>query len=159
MATIIGSAPASAATYVYVSNAEDGDIGTYQMLDTGELKPGARVKAANLVMPMAVSPNRRFLYAASRAKPFTAFTYSIKAATGELALLGTAPLAESYPFISLDKTGRFLFGAAYGANLVGVSAIASDGRVARKRCRPSPSAAMRTRSAWTGATSSPSFPR
>jgi len=30
------------------------------------LQPGARVRAASVVMPMAVSPDRRFLYAASR---------------------------------------------------------------------------------------------
>ena len=37
---------------------------------TRALQPGARVKAASVVMPMAVSPDRRFLYAASRSKPF-----------------------------------------------------------------------------------------
>jgi len=29
MASLVGSAPALAATFVYVSNAEDGDIGVY----------------------------------------------------------------------------------------------------------------------------------
>ncbi len=66
-----------AATFVYVSNAEDGDIGTYRLLDSGELEPGARVAAAGIVMPMAVSPDRRFLFAASRSKPFTVHTYAI----------------------------------------------------------------------------------
>src|SRR5262245_7951324 len=56
--------PAAAATFVYVSNVEDGDIGTYRLLDSGELQPGARAKAASIVMPMAASPDRRFLYAA-----------------------------------------------------------------------------------------------
>jgi hypothetical protein len=65
MASVVGSAPALAASFVYVSNAEDGDIGVYKMLDSGELQPGARVKAAGVVMPMFVSPDRRFLYAAS----------------------------------------------------------------------------------------------
>ena len=59
-----------AATFVYVSNAEDGDIGIYRLLDSGELQAGARAKAANIVMPMAVSPTA-LLYAASRSKPFT----------------------------------------------------------------------------------------
>ena len=72
-----GSVPAVAETFVYVSNAEDGDIGTYRLLDSGELTLGARVKAANVVMPMTVSPDRRFLYAASRSKPFTVLTYAI----------------------------------------------------------------------------------
>ena len=30
MASLVGGAPASAATFVYVSNAEDGDIGVYR---------------------------------------------------------------------------------------------------------------------------------
>ena len=64
MASLLASASALAATYVYVSNADDGDISTFTMQDSGELLPGARVKAASVVMPMAVSPDRRFLYAA-----------------------------------------------------------------------------------------------
>ena len=127
---IAGNAPAVAATFVYVSNAEDGDIGTYRLLDSGELEPGARTQAAKVVMPMAVSPDRRFLYAASRSKPFTVHTYAIDAGTGALKPLSTAPLAESFPYISLDRKGRFLFGASYGSHLVSVNAVGADGRVA-----------------------------
>jgi 6-phosphogluconolactonase len=64
----------SAATFVYVSNAEDGDIGAYRLLDSGELQPRGRAKAAGMVMPMAVTPDRRFLHAACRSKPFTVHT-------------------------------------------------------------------------------------
>jgi len=46
---------AQAATFVYVSNAEDGNIGTYTMLPDGDLLPGARVEAGKPVMPMSVS--------------------------------------------------------------------------------------------------------
>src|SRR5471030_764207 len=130
LTSLIGGAPALAATFVYVSRADDGDIGTYRMLDSGELQPGARVKAANIVMPMAVSPDKRFLYAASRSKPFSVHAYSINSGTGALTLLATSPLAESFPYISVDRTGRFLFGAGYGAALVSVNAVGSDGRVA-----------------------------
>ena len=48
MASLVGSASALAATFVYVSNAEDGDIGVYRMLDSGELQAGA-VSGAVLV--------------------------------------------------------------------------------------------------------------
>ena len=64
LGSLIASTSALAATFVYVSNADDGDISTYRMQDSGELQPGARVKAAGVVMPMAVSPDRRFLAAA-----------------------------------------------------------------------------------------------
>ena len=122
--------PAPAGTFVYVSNAEDGDIGTYRMQPDGALQPGARVKAADAVGPMAVSPDRRFLYAAVRSKPFSVHAYAIDPGTGALTPLSVSPLAESFPYISLDKTGRFLFGASYGAHLISVNAVGSDGRVA-----------------------------
>jgi len=128
--TIAGGTSAMAATFVYVSNAEDGDISAYRMLDSGELQPGARTRAASVVMPMAVSPDRRFLYAASRSKPYRVHVYAIDRGTGELKQFSASPLAESFPYISLDKTGRFLFGASYGGNVVSVNAVESDGRVA-----------------------------
>ena len=130
IATLAGGAPAFAATFVYVSNAEDGDIGAYRLLDSGELQAGPRAKAASIVMPMAVSPDKRFLYAASRSKPFSVHAYSIDRGTGALTLLATSPLAESFPYISVDRTGRYLFGAGYGAAVISVNAIGADGRVA-----------------------------
>lgn len=133
MSTLMGLAggtPALAGTFVYVSNAEDGDISTYSMKPDGALQPGARAKAASVVMPMTVSPDRRFLYAASRSKPYSVHAYAIDPATGALKLLSTSPLAESFPYISLDRTGRFLFGASYAAHLISVNAVGSAGRVA-----------------------------
>ena len=129
-AGLLGGAKAMAATFVYVSNAEDGDISTYRLLDSGSMQPGPRVKAASVVMPMAVSPDKRFLYAAARSKPYTVYAYSIDSGSGALTPLGTAPLAESFPYISLDKTGRYLFGASYGGHVVSVNAVGADGRVA-----------------------------
>ena len=108
--TLIGSAPVLAGTFVYVSNADDGDIGVYSVQTDGSLKPGEHAKAANVVMPMAVSPDRRFLYAAARSKPYSVFVYAIDPNTGALKTLSVSPLAESFPYISLDKTGRYLFG-------------------------------------------------
>ena len=130
LVSLVAGMPAFARTFVYVSNAEDGDIGTYRMQANGELEVGPRVPAARLVMPMAVSPGKRVLYAAARSKPYSVLVYSIDSATGALSAKSVSPLAESFPFISLDKTGRFLFGASYGGHLVSVNAIGSDGRVA-----------------------------
>jgi 6-phosphogluconolactonase len=130
LAAFAGGAPALAATFVYVSHSEDGDIGSYRLLDSGELQTGPRAKAASVVMPMVVSPDRRFLYAASRSKPYTVHVYAIDRNTGALTAASTAPLAESFPYISLDKTGRFLLGASYGGNVVSVNAVGTDGRVA-----------------------------
>jgi 6-phosphogluconolactonase len=116
-------------TFVYVSSADEGDIGTYEMLPTGELIVGMRVKAAPLVMPMAVNAKLKLLYAGSRSKPYSVLTYRIDPNTGMLNLLNNSPLAESFPFISLDKTGRYLFGAGYGSSLVSVNAVDAQGKV------------------------------
>src|SRR6185312_5639454 len=127
--SLASSAPVLADTFVYVSNADDGDIGVYTLQTDGSLRPGQRVKAAKLVMPMAVSPDKRFLIAAVRSKPFQAYSYSIDKSSGALNLVGTGALAESYPYIALDRSGRFLLGASYGANQVGVNPVGADGRV------------------------------
>jgi 6-phosphogluconolactonase len=127
--SLASSAPALAGTFVYVSNAEDGDIGMYTLQADGSLQPGQRFKAEKLVMPMAVSPDKRFLIAAVRSKPFQAYSYSIDKSSGALNLVGTGTLAESYPYIAFDRSGRFLLGASYGANQVGVNPVGADGRV------------------------------
>jgi 6-phosphogluconolactonase len=129
LSSLIFSTQSPAATFVYVSNAEDGDIGLYTLRSDGSLRPGARFKAEKAVMPMTVSPDKRFLVAAVRSKPFSAYTYSIDRGTGALTLVGTGPLAESFPYISHDRSGRFLLGASYGGNLVSVNPVGADGRV------------------------------
>src|SRR3954471_24830652 len=99
---------ANAATYVYISNNEDGNISTFTLQADGALQAGRTVDAGKLVMPMSVSPDKRFLFAAVRSKPFTAITYAIDWKTGELKQLSTAPLAESYPYIRVDNSGKYL---------------------------------------------------
>jgi 6-phosphogluconolactonase len=46
-ALITAAGAAQAASYVYVSNAEDGNIGIYRMASDGTLKPGDRVEGAS----------------------------------------------------------------------------------------------------------------
>ena len=125
----IFSASTMAATFVYVSNAEDGDIGLYALRADGTLAPGERFKAEKPVMPMTVSADKKFLVAGVRAKPFSAYTYTIDRGTGALKLVGSGPLAESLPYIHLERSGRYLLGASYGANLVSVNPVGADGRV------------------------------
>jgi 6-phosphogluconolactonase len=129
LSLLMTAAPARAATYVYVSQAEDGTIGTYTLGADGALQPGARVEAGKPVMPMSVSPDKKFLFAAVRSKPFTVVTYAIDRSTGALKQLSTGPLAESFPYILAEQSGRYLLGASYGANLVSVNPIGKDGKV------------------------------
>src|SRR5258706_2576383 len=60
----LASTPALAATFVYVSNAEDGEIGAYSMQADGALKPLARTQAGEKVKAMAGKPQPRPLLAA-----------------------------------------------------------------------------------------------
>ncbi|MEO1020803.1 MAG: beta-propeller fold lactonase family protein, partial [Pseudomonadota bacterium] len=111
--TLIGGSSASAGTFVYVSNADDGDISSYEMLETGALEPLARVKAAEVVMPMTVNPDKTILYAAARSEPYTIYSYAIDAESGALTPLEPSPLVDSMPYISIDNTGKFLLSASY----------------------------------------------
>jgi 6-phosphogluconolactonase len=125
------AAVAQAGTFVYVSNQDDSDISVYSMApETGLLSPGPRAPAAKLVMPMASSPDGRFLYAAIRTKPYSIFNYRIEAATGELRWVGTSPMPESMVNVTVDRSGRWLLAASYGGDALSVSAIGPDGRVA-----------------------------
>lgn len=99
----------------------------YQLRSDGALAPLARVPVEKTVMPMAVSPNRRWLVAAVRAKPYRAFTFRLDG--GMPQPVGSGPLAESFPYITFDRSGRWLLSASYGAGLVSVNPVAADGRV------------------------------
>jgi 6-phosphogluconolactonase len=123
----LGAGIAAAKTFVYVSNAEDGDIDGYSMDKAGVLTPLGKTKAGKLVMPMAVSPDQKHLYAVVRSQPLRVITYAIDAATGALKEEATAPLADSMPYASVDKNGRFLFTSSYGGHKVAVNPIDATG--------------------------------
>ena len=127
----IGVTSMSAAkTFVYVSNAQDGNIDAYTMdTSTGALTPIGKAEAAKLVMPMTVSPNKKYLYAVARSQPTRVLTYAIDPATGALSQKASAPLPDSMPYVSTDQTGRFLFTASYGGDKLAVSPIGENGLV------------------------------
>ncbi|MGB8104776.1 MAG: beta-propeller fold lactonase family protein [Pseudolabrys sp.] len=119
-----------AKTFVYVSNAQDGNIDTYNMdMSTGALTPVGKTEAAKMVMPMTLSPNKKYLYAVIRSQPTRVLTYAIDPATGALAQKASAPLPDSMPYVSTDYTGRFLFTASYGGDKLAVSPIGENGLV------------------------------
>jgi 6-phosphogluconolactonase len=79
--------------------------------------------------PLAVSHDRRFLYAGIRSQPYRVVAFAIDPASGALSHLGNAPLADSMAYLATDRTGRWLLGASYGGSLVAVNPVAPDGRV------------------------------
>ncbi len=120
----------TAKTFVYVSNAQDGNIDAYTMdANTGALAPIGKTEAAKLVMPMTVSPNKKYLYAVIRSQPVRVLTYAIDPATGVLTQKASAPLPDSMPYVSTDRTGRYLFTASYGGDKLAVSPIGENGLV------------------------------
>ncbi len=120
----------AAATFVYVSDAEDATIDAYVMdAKTGALSPIGKAEAGKTVMPMAVAPNKKFLYAIVRSQPMRVLTYAIDGKTGALTQKATAPLPDSMAYVSTDRSGRFLFTASYGGDKVAVSPIGADGLV------------------------------
>jgi 6-phosphogluconolactonase len=127
----IGATSMSAAkTFVYVSNAQDGNIDAYNMdMSTGALTPVGKTEAAKLVMPMTVSPDKKYLYAVIRSQPTRVLTYAIDPASGALTQKASVPLPDSMPYVSTDHAGRYLFTASYGGDKLAVSPIGENGLV------------------------------
>ena len=119
-----------AKTFVYVSNAQDGNIDSFVMdMSSGALASVGKVEAGKLVMPMAVSPSKKYLYAVVRSQPVRVLTFAIDPTTGALSQKASAPLPDSMPYVSTDQTGRFLFTASYGGDKIAVSPIGENGLV------------------------------
>jgi 6-phosphogluconolactonase len=122
-------APVQAATIVYVGNAESNDIYVFHLnRQTGELTlietvqiPG--IIKSGLSTPIAISPDRRFLYVATRGEPQAVTTFAIEKQSGKLKYVGRGPLVDSMPYIATDRTGKYLFAASYPGHKFTVSAL------------------------------------
>ena len=113
---------------IYVSrlNAATGEMGEPQL-------------AAKVVNPafLAVSPNHRFLYAVTEdplsvGPPLDHSSYvsafAIDHASGKLRLLNALPTGgTSTCWISIDKTGKFIFLANFGSGSISVMRVKDDG--------------------------------
>lgn len=127
---LAGAASAEAATWVYVANADSQEISVLSLdRQGGRLEPVQTLPVGGTVMPMAVSSDKKMLYAALRSQPFRVVSMSIDAGTGRLEKKGEASLAESMANIDLDASGRWLFAASYGGGKISVNAIGKDGTV------------------------------
>ena len=124
-----GAKPSGAKrTIVYVANADSHDVAVLALEGAGgELREVERFAVGGIVMPLAASPDRRFLYASIRSEPHRVVSLAIDPASGRLAMLGSAPLPASMCWISTDGSGRFLLSASYGSSRVAVSPIGGDG--------------------------------
>jgi 6-phosphogluconolactonase len=112
-------------TTVYVSNAGSKDVfvlamdrttGTLDLIEKTSV-PGTD-KPSPASLPMATSPDKKFLYAQLRSEPYPVSTFAIDKATGKLTHLAATPLVDQMAYINTDRTGKFLLCASYvGAKL------------------------------------------
>jgi len=129
------ASPARAATLVYVGNAESNEIHVLQLdRQSGDLTVIEKVAIPGITKPgistpMAVSPDRRFLYVGTRGEPKLAVGFAIDPASGRLKHVASGPLADSMAYIATDRTGKFLLGASYPGHKLTVNPIGSPGTV------------------------------
>jgi 6-phosphogluconolactonase len=116
-------------TFVYVSAAAAGVIDVFALDAGGGLAPLASIPAGPVTGPMALSPDRRHLYAAIRSEPYRVVTFAIDHATGRLNEVASAPLPASMPYIAVAGGGRLLLAASYHSNLAAALSIEPDGAI------------------------------
>ena len=116
-------------TFVYVSNADSGDISVLSLAAGGELTPVDTLALGGSLMPLALSPCQGFIYVARRSEPMALLSLRIDPHSGRLNLLGETGLPASMAYVSTDRSGRFLFAASYPSHQITVSPIGPDGQV------------------------------
>jgi 6-phosphogluconolactonase len=121
---------ANARTMVYIANADSREIYVLELNEKdGSSKIVEKVAVTGSVMPLAVSPDRKYLYASLRSEPFSVSSFAINPESGRLTLMQTVPLADNMAYISTDRSGRYLFGASYFGNKISVNTISAVGLV------------------------------
>ena len=127
--------PTFALTYVYVGNVESSDIHVLRLDEvSGDLTLVQKVAIPGIITPgnstpMAVSPDRRFLYVGTRGEPKIVAGFALHPASGKLTYVASGPLADSTAYIAVDRTGRFLLGASYPGSKFTVNPIGPPGTV------------------------------
>jgi 6-phosphogluconolactonase len=125
----------TSSTFLYVGNAETRDISAFKLeSNNGDLTPIGTFTVPGpsnscFSFPLAVSPDKHFLFVVLRNEPWSLRSFAIDSGSGGLDYLGFGPLADNTCYISTDKTGRFLFSASYHGNKIAVNPIGSDGIV------------------------------
>lgn len=120
-------AAASSSMLAIVSCADSGELHVLRLQGDGQLHTEQVLSPAGQLMPMALSPDRTRLYVARRSEPLAAITLAVDAAACRLHPVGEAPLPASMASLNTDRSGRWLFSASYGADMVAVQALDGQG--------------------------------
>ena len=123
----------------YVSSAGDRTLHVLALdVDTGGVSPIEDVvvpgpdQADPISLPLALSADGRFLYAAIRTAPYPASAFTIDRYSGRLRHLGSADLPAEMAYIATDHTISVLLGASYTQSKLAVVPIEANGVVGRK---------------------------
>ncbi|MBV8165929.1 MAG: lactonase family protein [Alphaproteobacteria bacterium] len=132
-------AAAKLETAVYISNAGSKEVYAMAMnRATGALDliekvpvPGTD-KPSPASLPMAMSPDKRFLYAQLRGEPYPVSTFAVDKTTGRLKYLSSTPLVDQMAYINTDRSGKYLLGASYVGAKLAIYPIDGQGYVEPK---------------------------
>ncbi len=113
-------------TLAVISCADSGELHTLALDAAGRLHTAQVLDLGGSLMPMVQHPFLPRLYVSRRSDPLAVLTLSI-GADGRLALLAEAPLPASAPYVSVDRTGRWLMAASYGGNCISIGPIDAQG--------------------------------
>jgi 6-phosphogluconolactonase len=131
--SVLCMSTAHARTIVYVSHADSREVYAMELnLADGTSTVIEKVATTGNAMPMAVSPDKRFLYVSLRTEPFSVNSFSIHQQSGKLTLIKTSPLPDNMAYIATDRTGKWLFTTSYAGTKSAIHAISTNGEVDTK---------------------------
>lgn len=113
-----------------VSCADSGDLHVLRLSEDGQLQTAQVLALGGQLMPMALSPDKTQLYVARRSDPLAVIALAVDATAASLRVLGESALPASMASLHTDHTGRWLFSASYGADMVAVQALSANGTAA-----------------------------
>src|SRR3954468_8846490 len=92
--------------FLYVTEANSGSIRVLRMADNGELTKVQEMPVGDQAMPMAITPDHRYLFTATRGATMFFVGLAINGVDGTLSPTGSVPAPESTAYLSIDKSGR-----------------------------------------------------
>ncbi len=115
--------------YMYVALQGDNKISVINIdPESGKLSPQVEVSVPGGPFTMAISPDRKFLYAGCRDTPQIA-SFQIDPVKGGLRQNGTVSLEPWPVYINTDRNGKFVLSAYYQGAHLAVHPIGADGSV------------------------------
>jgi len=117
------------AMHVYVSSAGDGCIHVMRASASGDdVTEVQRLSLGGAIMPLAFSPDGRWLHAIDRKEPFRVHTLAVDPDDGTLTPLSHAPLAGNMVQARVTPDGRWLLSASYGEDRIAANPLLDNGQ-------------------------------